>query len=131
MCRVALIIPSEYILPGEDGLNSNLQMKQTDMFNQGLTLAHFWRDSQTEYSAFRFLRRDPNTGTEFPDEAVKLPLIANMNLVDGSYHWETIDQNPSVPTKSIACGGEYNVKYEDLEMQHERDTVRFKLVKDA
>lgn len=130
MCRIALTIPSDYI-SGGDALKGNLQMTSDDKYNLTLVLAHFWRDSSTEYSAFRFMRRNYDTDGTFIDQPVTLPTIANMNLVDGSYHWETVGQATTVPTKSISCGGSYNVDFNDLKMGAARWTIQFKLVKDA
>lgn len=130
MCRIALTIPSDYISSG-DALKDNLQMTSDDKYTLTLVLAHFWRDSSTEYSAFRFIRSDNDTGAMFPDQPVTLPTIANMNLVDGSYHWETVGQDITVPTKSISCGGSYNVDFNDLKNGAARWTIQFKLVKDA
>ena len=74
MCRVSLTIPSQYI--SEDGINISTNvdglkdsriMHYDDQFNQDLILAHFHKDSATEYSAFRFYRYDPDTETTFED----------------------------------------------------------------
>lgn len=130
MCRIALTIPSDYISSG-DALKGNLQMTSDDKYNLALVLAHFWKDSSTEYSAFRFMRRNYDTGGMFIDQPVTLPTIANMNLVSGSYHWETVGQATTVPTKSISCGGSYNVDFNDLNLVSSRWTIQFKLVKDA
>lgn len=76
MCRVALTIPSEYVVSGQDALKGDLQMKESDMVNQDLVLVHFWRDSDTQYSAFRFWRYNYDTEALFQDQPVTLPLVS-------------------------------------------------------
>ena len=139
MCRIALTIPLNYVSGDGDALKSTLQMQESDKFNQNLVLAHFWRDSKTQYSAFRFLRIGFTSGGQtytFQDKSVTLPSMAQMNLNSGTYHWETTDQPPANPTKTYPCNGTdaqrtYNLDYKDVSFGQDKQMIHFVLVKDS
>lgn len=132
MQRIALQIPDGYIQDGMDALVDGITMQPSDQFNQTSVLSHFHKDSNSEYSAFRFF--DEKEETE--PRQVRLPATSDMNLRPGTYHWGVFgpDQNTTNqsinPTKNIECGGIYNVDYEDTVWVNERETVVIKLIQD-
>ena len=137
MCRIGLVVPIEYI-EGESAFKDTLVMQYEHQFVQNQALAHFHKDSNNEYSAFRFLRTGYDASGRkytFADQPVPLPNTADMNLKTTNpatgqpyvYNWQTYGQREEFPSKLLSPGTSYNVDYQDVAATGQL-TIMFKLV---
>lgn len=134
MCRVWLDISPSYIQDGRNALNDTVVMRDEHQYDSVEVLNRFHYNSRNEYNAYRFLRLGyTSTGQQYtlPDEPVTLPSTVNMNLVPGTYHWETTDLRPGMTPTQVACGGTYQVNYNDHISDDSQDVIHFVLVKDT